>query len=78
MERIDVLEEKLNDLSATAQELEHDINATAGAPGTDPIELRKKQQGLHAQRAEMTSVQSELRSLRQKLDEIERGRQKAE
>ncbi|MBI4962062.1 MAG: hypothetical protein HY913_02180 [Desulfomonile tiedjei] len=71
LDRIEALQEQLKDLRARMADLERDINATAGAWGSDPDEVRRKQQTLQAQRAEMTAILAELRSARQNLDEME-------
>jgi hypothetical protein len=74
IERIEALQTSLNDSRAKAKELEDEINATAGAMGTDPFELRKKKQTLHAHRIDITNAQKELRSLREQLYQMEGGR----
>ena len=72
-ERIEELQEKLGDLRAKTKLLENEINATAGAMGTDLVELRKKQQALHAQREEIVAIENELGPLLRKRDEMQRG-----
>ena len=71
IERMATLEASLNDSRDKAKELEDDINATAGKMGTDPFELRKKKQTLHAYRADIMNALKELRSLRERLNELE-------
>jgi len=74
IERIAALEASLNESRAKAKELDHEINATAGKMGTDPYELRKKQQTLHRYRTDIVDAQRELRSLREKLADLEEER----
>lgn len=70
-ERIEALVERFNDLRDQMKLLNDEINATAGAMGTDPVELREKQRRLQVQRTELTKIESELRSLRRQLADME-------
>ena len=72
-EKIEALQEKLNDLRANTKLLENEINATAGSTSTNLVELRKKQQALQAQREEIVAIEKELSPLLRKRDEMQRG-----
>jgi polyhydroxyalkanoate synthesis regulator phasin len=71
-ERIEALNQRFNDLRDQIKLLNDEINATAGAMGTDPVEMREKQRRLQAQRTVLVKIESELRSLRRQLAEMER------